>query len=102
MQGAGTIDIQEPPVYECIIAQLLYATGFGASMILLVVFFEILESCLIFRVLGGRISNKREFDMPTIAGLSTAASSSQAYVMAAIIFLGAGSGLFTARTQARQ
>ncbi|MEM2188465.1 MAG: MFS transporter [Nitrososphaerota archaeon] len=106
-----------------IIAQLLYAMGFGGSMTLLVIFFEILESYsasltgllitpfelsfLIFGILGGRISDKRGFEMPTIAGLSLAAaglltlsrissSTSPSSIIAAIILLGAGAGLFVA------
>ncbi len=106
-----------------IIAQFLYAMGFGASIILLVVFFEILEnysasltgllitpfelSFLVFGILGGRISDKKGFEMPIIMGLSVAAtalfmlsristSTSPTYMVTAIILLGVGAGLFVA------
>jgi len=106
-----------------IIAQFLYSMGFGASLTLLVIFFETLEnysasltglliipfelSFLVFGVLGGRISDKKGFEMPTITGLLLAgaallmlsrisATTSPAYVITATILLGIGAGLFVA------
>jgi EmrB/QacA subfamily drug resistance transporter len=106
-----------------IIAQLLYAMGFGASLTLLVIFFETLEnysasltgllitpfelSFLVFGVVGGQISDKKGFEMPTIMGLLLAgaallalskisATTDPAYAMTAITLLGVGAGLFIA------
>jgi EmrB/QacA subfamily drug resistance transporter len=106
-----------------IIAQFLFSMGFGASLTLLVILFEALEnysasltgllispfelSFLVFGVVGGRISDKKGFEMPTITGLLLAgaallmlskisAATSPAYVIAATILLGIGAGLFTA------
>ncbi|MCF3653490.1 MAG: MFS transporter [Aigarchaeota archaeon] len=104
-----------------IIAQLLYSMGFGASLTLIVIFLEVLEnysasltgllitpfelSFLVFGVVGGRISDKKGFEMPTTTGLLLAgasllmlskisAATSLAHVITATIILGIGGGLF--------
>jgi len=106
-----------------IIAQFLYSMGFSASLILIVIFLEALGnysasltgllitpfelSFLVFGVVGGRISDKKGFEMPIITGLLLAganllmlsgisAATSPAYVIGATIILGIGAGLFIA------
>ena len=107
-----------------IIAQFLYSMGFSASLILIVIFLEALGnysasltallitpfelSFLVFGFVGGRISDKKGFEMPTtITGLLLAgasllmlsrisAATSPAYLIGATIILGIGAGLFIA------
>ena len=106
-----------------IIAQFLYAIGFGASLTLFVILLEIVKemtptltglglmpyqiSFLITGVLGGRLSDKYGFAPITICGLSIAALAlyalSQPYIqnevysiVTIIIMLGIGTGLFVA------
>jgi MFS family permease len=106
-----------------IITQSLYSMRSDASLILTVIFLEALGnysasltallitpfelSFLAFGVVGGRISDKKGFEMPTITGLLLAGASllmlsrisavtSPAYLIAATIILGIGAGLFIA------
>ena len=100
-----------------IIAQSLYSMGSDASLILTVIFLEALGnysasltallitpfelSFLVFGVMGGRISDKKGFEIPTTTGLLLAGASllmlsgksvatSPSYVIGAIIILGIG------------
>lgn len=106
-----------------LIAQLLYALGFGSSLTLLVILLEVVKGMsatytgfaiipfeaafLTFGVLGGRLSDKVGYASVTLAGL--VATSASLYmlsgvtattnvntIMLATIILGAGAGAFTA------